>query len=71
MAVCSLDVIHLEGKSISFVDDQSEVFVDDVLSSDLLTTGIRSDGDFRLFDNLYRVTKSRDFTKIKYVIKGS
>ena len=62
--VLLLDVINFKGKVISLVDNQREVLIRQVLSSNLRTTGIRSHRNFRLFDDLNGVAVGRDFTKI-------
>ena len=62
--VLLLNIIALEGEVVRLVDHQREVFILQVLSSDLGTTGVRGHRDFRLFHDTDRIAHLRDFTKV-------
>ena len=46
VAVSLFNVIHFEGKSISLINGEREVFINQVLGNNLLTTSVRGDGNF-------------------------
>jgi hypothetical protein len=62
------NVVDLEGEVVRLINDQREVLVVQILSSDLSTTLVRTYGDFRFFDDSYGVTLCRDLTEISNVI---
>ena len=64
MRVSSFDVVDLEGVVVSLINNQSEVFVVEVLSSDLSTTSVGLDANLRLLDDFYTIPHVSDFTEV-------
>ena len=58
------DVVELEGKIVCLVNDEREIAVIKILSSDLRTASIRADINFRLQNHADCVPHPRDFTKV-------
>ena len=64
MRVSSFDVVDLEGVVVSLINNQSEVFVVEVLRCDLSTTSVGLDANLRLLDDLDGVPHISNFTEV-------
>ena len=70
MAVSSFDVIHFECEVVRLVNDQREILVIQILSSDLRTTSVGLNSQLGFFDDLNGISEVGDFAKVVGVSDG-